>query len=74
MKYYVFCCALILLCSGVIASATKQQKQTTGANADSAEVVSSVEEKTVRFSEYAGAGWWPLPQKRHCDTFIFNDN
>ncbi|XP_034116629.2 serine/threonine-protein kinase/endoribonuclease IRE1 [Drosophila albomicans] len=42
MKYYVFCCAFILLSSGVIASAIQQ---TTGANADSAEVVSSAEDK-----------------------------
>jgi len=48
MKYYVYCCALILLLGGVIASATATQ-QTKGANADSAEVVSSAEEKTVSF-------------------------
>ncbi|XP_064552906.1 serine/threonine-protein kinase/endoribonuclease IRE1 [Drosophila montana] len=43
MKYFVRCCALILLLSSVIASAATQ---TAGANADSAEVVSSAEEKT----------------------------
>lgn len=47
MKTYVSCCALILLfcCSIASASATQQMN---GANADSAEVVSSAEEKAVR--------------------------
>ncbi|XP_030373454.1 serine/threonine-protein kinase/endoribonuclease IRE1 isoform X1 [Scaptodrosophila lebanonensis] len=44
MKFYVvMCCALILLSGTIIASATKKH---TSADADSAEVVSSAEEKT----------------------------
>lgn len=67
MKTYVSCCALILLFCCLIASATATQ-QMSGANADSAEVVSSAEEKAVRIDEDMRVISGPLAHchKRHC--------
>lgn len=77
MKTYVSCCALILLFCCLIASATATQ-QMSGANADSAEVVSSAEEKAVRIRENEDmrviSGPLPTATSGTVATLIINDN